>query len=249
MALYVLCAATIGRTLVYAAAELPALFPVYLGLAAAFLALYLLVMWRSGLPGSLLHAYFMLQSAIVACLLALPPHLDFIDVLFVLLSYQVALVFPGRARWAWCGVFIALIFALLVRWLGVLPGIAFSMTPLAGCVIFLVSVIANREQEQAYARNQAMLAELQEVHRQLELRAAQAEQIAAIEERNRLARELHDSVSQTMFSIILNTRAAQIVLARDPAALRPQLVLLQQLAQEALAEMRNLIAQLRLHSE
>jgi signal transduction histidine kinase len=129
--------------------------------------------------------------------------------------------------------------------MGVLFGIAYSMTPIAGCIIFPVYVIAIREEELAILRSQEIVSELQEKHRQLELRASQVEQIAAIEERNRLARELHDSVSQTVFSIILNTHAAQIVLEREPDRLRPLLVQLQTLTQDALKEMRSLIAQLR----
>jgi signal transduction histidine kinase len=223
---------------VLAFTDLPALFPNYL-------ILFLLVMWRQDLPSGILHAYFILQSAIIIYMLFLPPHLDFIDVLFVLLSYQVALVFPGRSRWIWCGIFIALTIGILINWLGVLFGIAYSMTPIAGCVIFLVYVVAIREEEQAIQRSQEIVNELQEKYRQLELRASQVEQIAAIDERNRLARELHDSVSQTMFSIVLNTHAAQIVLEREPDRLRPLLVQLQTLTQDALAEMRGLIAQLR----
>lgn len=245
IALYVLCAATIGRSLVLAFTDLPTLFPKYLGSALVFLILFILIMWRHDLPSGLLHAYFIFQSAIIIYLLSLPPHLDFIDVLFVLLSYQVALVFPGRSRWFWCGIFIALIIGILIKWLGVLFGIAYAMTPIAGCVIFLVYVIAYHEEELAILRSQEIVSELQEKHRQLELRASQVEQIAAIEERNRLARELHDSVSQTMFSIVLNTHAAQILLEREPDRLRPILVQLQTLTQDALTEMRSLIAQLR----
>jgi signal transduction histidine kinase len=245
IALYVLCAATVGRSLVYASAELPQLFPTYLRLVIVFLILFTLLMWRPDLPTSLLHIYFIVQSVIVVTLLYLPPHLDFIDVLFILLSYQVALVFTGRARWIWCGIFITLIIIILIKWLGVLPGIAYSMTPIAGCVIFLVYVIATREQEQTDIRSQEIIRELQEKNHQLEQQAGQVEQIAAIEERNRLARELHDSVSQTMFSIILNTRSAQILIERNPGLVRPQLEQLQALTQEALLEMRSLIAQLR----
>jgi len=245
IALFVLCAATIGRSLVYAYMELPAMLPRYIGAALVFLVLFILVMWRHDLPSGVLHTYFVVQSIIVIYLLSLPPHLDFIDVLFILLSYQVALVFPGLSRWIWCGIFIALIIVILIKWLGVLFGIAYSMTPIAGCVIFLVYVIANREEELAILHSQEIVSELEEKHRQLELRASQAEQIAAIEERNRLARELHDSVSQTMFSIVLNTHATQILMERTPDRLRPMLVLLQTLTQDALAEMRSLIAQLR----
>jgi signal transduction histidine kinase len=90
-----------------------------------------------------------------------------------------------------------------------------------------------------------MLGELQDTHRQLQAYADQVEELAAMEERNRLARELHDSVSQTLFSIVLHTRSAQILLERDPPRIRPQLQRLQELTQNALAQMRGLIAQLR----
>jgi signal transduction histidine kinase len=249
IALYVFCAAVILRALTYAFIELPVWFPWYLGLELAFLILFLLVMWQRDLPTGLLHAYYAIQSIIILCLVSLPTHLDFLTALFTLLSYQVALVLPGRSRWIWCGIFIALTAASLIGWLGLWLGLALSMTPIAGCVIFLVYVIANREQEQAQLHSQAILNELQEKHRQLELHASQVEQIAAIEERNRLARELHDSVSQTMFSIILNNRATQILMEREPDRLRPQLEQLQKLTQDALAEMRSLIAQLRPRNE
>ncbi|HSB67223.1 MAG TPA: histidine kinase [Anaerolineales bacterium] len=245
IALFVLCAAVIARSLLYAFTDLPQLFLQYLGSALVFLILFIMVMWRHDLPAGLLHAYFVLQAIIIIYLLFLPPHLDFIDVLFVLLSYQVALVFTGRSLWSWCGIFIALILGILIYWMGALFGIAYSMTPIAGCIIFPVYVIANREQELARIQSQKILDQLQEKHHQLELQTSQVEQIAAIEERNRLARELHDSVSQTMFSIILNTRATQILLERDPTRVRPQLVQLQTLTHDALAEMRSLIAQLR----
>jgi signal transduction histidine kinase len=245
IALFVMCAATIGRTLVYAYTDLPELYPQYLGMALIFLLLFVLVTWKHDLPVGLLHAYLVIQSAIVIYLLFLPPHMDFIDVLFVLLSYQLALVFSGHSLWMWCIIFIALILGILMHWMGPLYGIAYSMTPIAGCIIFPVYVIANREQEVARKQGEKILDELQHKHSQLEFHASQVQQIAALEERNRLARELHDSVSQTMFSIMLNTRATQILLSRDPNRMRQQLVQLQVLTQDALSEMRSLIVQLR----
>jgi hypothetical protein len=65
------------------------------------------------------------------------------------------------------------------------------------------------------------------------------------QERNRLARELHDSVTQTIFSMTLTAKAARILLDRDSARVAPQLDQLQELAQGALTEMRTLIFQLR----
>ena len=91
---------------------------------------------------------------------------------------------------------------------------------------------------------QARLEELQEAHNQLQEYAAQAGELATVQERNRLARELHDSVTQTIFSMTLTTEAAHILLQRDPTQAASHLDRLQQLAQGALNEMRSLIQQL-----
>ena len=45
----------------------------------------------------------------------------------------------------------------------------------------------------------------------------QAQDRAALEERQRLARELHDSVSQALYGIALGARTARALLDRDPA--------------------------------
>ena len=66
-----------------------------------------------------------------------------------------------------------------------------------------------------------------------------------VEERNRLARELHDAVSQKLFGLVLNAEAASTLLARDPAAASDQVARLGELAQEALEELRGLIFELR----
>ncbi len=72
-----------------------------------------------------------------------------------------------------------------------------------------------------------------------------AQAAAVFEERNRLARELHDSVSQQLFSITLTAQAARAQLERNPSRLPALLDRLQETATAALAEMRALIFQLR----
>jgi signal transduction histidine kinase len=73
----------------------------------------------------------------------------------------------------------------------------------------------------------------------------QTREYAVIEERNRLARELHDSVTQSLFSVTLLSQAALSLLDRDPAKARERLERANELSQGALAEMRALIFQLR----
>ena len=76
-----------------------------------------------------------------------------------------------------------------------------------------------------------------------------AEHRLALEERQRLARDLHDSVSQALFSMTLQTRGAQLALERegmDPAGpVGRRLSDLKELTEGALAEMRMLIFELR----
>lgn len=72
-----------------------------------------------------------------------------------------------------------------------------------------------------------------------------AGELAASEERARLARELHDSVTQALFSMTLQTRAAELLLQKDPPAAAATLASLRDLQRDALAEMRSLVFELR----
>ncbi|MBI5031223.1 MAG: PAS domain S-box protein [Chloroflexi bacterium] len=74
----------------------------------------------------------------------------------------------------------------------------------------------------------------------------QAEQSAAVAERTRLARELHDSVTQSLYSVTLYAEAAAILLESGKHVDAVQhLRELRDTAQEALREMRLLIYELR----
>jgi len=72
-----------------------------------------------------------------------------------------------------------------------------------------------------------------------------AQGTAALEERQRLARELHDSVSQALFGIGLGARTARTLLDTDPAAAAAPLDYVLSLAEAGLTEMRALIFELR----
>jgi signal transduction histidine kinase len=217
----------------------------FLGLELAFMVLFTLVLWRPALPPLAIHCIFAIQSILTVAVFALAPELDFIPALFLLPSYQVVMLFSGRPRWTWILIFALLTVLSSMVLLEPLRGLALGLIPMAGEIVLAAFTSATQEVAAAHARSQAVLAELQETHRQLNLYAGQVEELAAIEERNRLARQLHDSVSQTMFSIILNTRAAQLLLDRDPARVRPQIEQLQTLVQSALVDLRSLIAELR----
>jgi signal transduction histidine kinase len=75
---------------------------------------------------------------------------------------------------------------------------------------------------------------------------AAAQEKAVLEERQRLARDLHDSVTQALYGITLHAQAATRLLASgDVSSAADSLGALQNTAQEALDEMRLLIFELR----
>ncbi len=72
-----------------------------------------------------------------------------------------------------------------------------------------------------------------------------AQEAAVLEERSRLARDLHDSISQQLFSMTLTAQAARAQLDKNPTRAAAQLERIQETATAALSEMRALIFQLR----
>ena len=73
----------------------------------------------------------------------------------------------------------------------------------------------------------------------------QAQELASLQERQRLAQELHDSVSQILYGISLGAHTTQEALESDPEAARDSLAYVIALTEAGLAEMRALIFELR----
>ncbi|GIV95474.1 MAG: hypothetical protein KatS3mg057_0131 [Herpetosiphonaceae bacterium] len=94
--------------------------------------------------------------------------------------------------------------------------------------------------------------EIGRLSRQLNAMAAQLEeliqtrqQLSIIEERNRLARDLHDSVKQHVFAISMNLGAAQALWEHDPGAARKRLDIAFDLARQSQQELTTIIQTLR----
>ncbi len=98
------------------------------------------------------------------------------------------------------------------------------------------------------AQDQALI-ELLAAHASIAITNARlyerSRELSIVSERNRLALELHDAVSQKLFSLVLSAEAASTQLDRDLPAARHQLERISQLAREALDELRSLILGLR----
>ena len=246
-AVYLIYAAVVIRTV--ANQNVQARLPIYLALEFLFLVLLTLVLWRPARTPTWQHLYFVFQSFLVLFLVLLRPRFDFIGVLYVILSLHAMLLLPDRIRWLWVVILALLTSVPLMITLGALQGLSLALMPMTIGIVFAAYVAVIQEIEKGLRTRKALLAELQEANQRLTISVNQAEELSTIQERIRLVRELHDSVSQTMFGISLNTRAAQILLERNPERLRLQLENLQTLTRNALEEMRGLIDQLRLHED
>jgi signal transduction histidine kinase len=66
-------------------------------------------------------------------------------------------------------------------------------------------------------------------------------ELSIVEERSRIARELHDAVSQKLFSLRLTADAASALLDRDPARAQEELATVRRLAAEASSELREIV--------
>lgn len=222
----------------------------HLGLMLALLAIYgLLLVLEPRLPrqpGWYPAGYLLLQSGLAMGLLLFPPHEDFLPMLFIPLCLQAVLFFNRRAglicTLAFC---LALAGPMLATWKWTPTGLV--MVLLYAALFYLVSNYAHLIQRAEAARqeNQTLIQALQATGRQLQDYAAQVEEFAIAQERGRLARELHDSATQTIFSMNLTAQAARLLVEKEPGRAAQQLDRLQELAQGATGEIQVLVSQLR----
>ncbi|MBL9016294.1 MAG: sensor histidine kinase [Myxococcales bacterium] len=75
--------------------------------------------------------------------------------------------------------------------------------------------------------------------------AAQVEELATTRERNRIARDIHDSVGHYLTVVNVQIEAARAIVAKDPAASSECLVRAQDFAKEGLSELRRSVSMLR----
>lgn len=113
--------------------------------------------------------------------------------------------------------------------------------------ILFVNVFTRLAQREREVRQQAekLAQELNEANRKLRVYAAQVEELATTKERNRLAREIHDSLGHYLTVINVQIEAAQAILDQDRQKGLAALQKAQRLAQEGLQEVRHSVKALR----
>jgi len=192
------------------------------------------------------HIYLALQTALIIGGMLLYFELDFFAILFMPIGGQAMFILPRRKSMIWIAIFtVAIIIGQLTQF--EFPnGLPFTFLYLAG--LFFVASFSTTMLRTNEARIQSdqLLDELQQAHDQLKEYSGQAEELATAKERNRLARELHDSVAQTLYGLTLQAEAAARELKTGQTdRATEQLREIRDSAQQSLQETRLLIFELR----
>ncbi len=192
---------------------------------------------------------FIVAQAGLIIFLIVTTEQDFFAFLFSLLDMQAMQRYSPRIVGGLIGLFAVVTFVVLIGPIGALQALALALIYAALGALLAAYIWSTRCAEVIREQQQALLGELQEANLQLEFHARQQEQLAAGRERQRLARELHDSVTQTIFSMTLTTQSALILMERERGLVTGQLDRLDQLTQSAMGEMQTLISRLAPETE
>jgi signal transduction histidine kinase len=182
--------------------------------------------------------YFVVQILIAATLIKLRGSAGELSLILLPLAGQSALLLSSL----WMGAVCVLIYTVLVlplilrnRWIDALAVALVYGTGIVFVVVFTRIAASERE-----AR-----AGLAEANRLLRENAAQVEELATTRERNRLAREIHDSLGHYLTVVNVQIGAAQAIFAQDATRALDHLSKAQSLTQEGLGEVRRSVAALR----
>ncbi|MDH3602437.1 MAG: histidine kinase, partial [Candidatus Tectomicrobia bacterium] len=167
-------------------------------------------------------------------------------ILFFVLSVHAMETLPTRLAFSWIGLFGLCTISMLATvmqpaFIGMLNG----MGALGGYCFLGLAANAQRRAEQAHEESQRLLNELQVAHRQLREQANQAEELAISRERNRLARDVHDTLGHRLTVAAVQLEGAQRLISRDPDKATDMVSTVRQQVMDGLNELRQTVAALR----
>lgn len=188
--------------------------------------------------------YFALQISFATILIFLAQS-PAIMIAMLPLAGQSVVILPRRLMLVVC---VTMLLALVVPMLiSAGPGAAavLGMFFFAGIVFVVVITQLAVKEQRARAEVERLLAELKDANDKLRQYADQVEEIATLTERNRLAREIHDSLGHYLTVVIVQIEAATAVMESDRERSLDGLRKAQTLAQKGLAEVRRSVTALR----
>src|ERR1043166_3719641 len=183
-------------------------------------------------------AYFFVQLLLAAALILLAGSGGELALILLPLAGQTALLLPLPGMVPICLlIYAALVIPLIVRsrWIDAVVVAVGYGTGIGFVVVFTRVAASERAARTALAEANQLLRD----------HASQVEELATTKERNRLAREIHDSVGHYLTVVNVQIGAARTMLDQDRSRALEHLSKAQSLTQEGLAEVRHSVAALR----
>jgi len=200
---------------------------------------------RTQAPGWPAYLGLAVQTAVTAALMYMSDNWSLFTILFFILSGQAVLLFPIRPAMAWIAGFVAIttIFGV-AKWGS--PGGMMTLA-LYGGGYSLIAALAHAlaSAETARRKSQALVEELQAAHEKMQEYAGRIEELAVVEERSRLAREMHDTLGHRLTVAAVQLEGAQRLIGSDPDRAAQMVGTVREQVREALAELRQTVAALR----
>lgn len=183
-------------------------------------------------------SYFVIQLLLAVTLILLRGTTGELSLILLPLAGQSALLLPLPGMVPICFlIYVTLVMPLIIRsrWVDAIAIALIYGTGIVFVVVFTRVAASEREARTALAEANQLLRD----------HAVQVEDLATTKERNRLAREIHDSLGHYLTVVNVQIGAAQAILELDPQRALDHLSNAQALTQEGLAEVRHSVAALR----
>ena len=190
-------------------------------------------------------AYLYLGTQMIILVFALSYSSVFIF-LFYVLSVQTLMLLPMQIGMRWVLLFTA-ITGFVTFYDGFQPYADLVTTLINGAGFFFFGAFGNAlvQAQRARDESQRILAELTDAHGRLQRYAEQAETLAVAEERNRMSREMHDTLGHRLTVSIVQLEGAGRLLERDTPRAGQMIQTVREQLVEGLADLRATLASLR----
>jgi signal transduction histidine kinase len=217
--------------------------------------------WRYGdqVPVRTAVLLFILRIVLIVCTILIEG-LDFTPFLFLIPPYLAVMYFGNRVGYAIAALAIAAY--LVPTWLHnpswyLNPLTAFLAITFSFAVVFVVLMArvvrlekAGHVREQASRiRAEELLAEVENAHRQLQVYAERVAELAATEERNRVAREIHDGLGHALIAINVQLEKALVYYDKQPQEALQAISDAKRVVKDALQDVRRSVRALRTEQE
>ncbi len=217
---------------------------VTVGLLLASFTVVLFLPWPKGHQPLFNHVRLVVLTALAAGLMSFQSGWNFYPILFFILAPIAMMNLPIRASLVWIGIF-TLVTGVIFYAVNGLSGLVILLPFAAGYIFFGIFGWTMIDAERSRDRSDALLAELQTAHQQLQDYAARVEELTIAQERNRIAREMHDTLGHRLTIASVQLEGAQRLIPSNPERAAQIIGTVREQVKEGLTDLRRTVAMLR----